>query len=221
MRKPITIGAAIKRRRQALDWTLQRLCDETHSALYTGYLSDVEKEKSTPSVDKAHAIAVALGTTVDKLIEESVNGGQPLAPSENATRAPIVPWEMATEWAENPDISRLPGGTPWEVPLDHKVAGGFFLRLTDESMHAPAGPAFPSGSLIFVDPKLEAQVNDFVVGYDADPKTPTFKKLVKNGSQSYLQALNPQFPVHQIDGNFRVIGVVIGMAMRVSRGLIR
>lgn len=221
MRKPITIGPAIKRRRQALGWTLQRVCDETGGALYTGYLSEVEKGKSMPSVDKAHAIATVLGTTIDQLIDEGVSASTPQAPKEHATRAPVVPWDQAAQWAQDPDISRLPGGTPWEVPLDSKSPRGFFLRLSDESMHAPAGPAFPNGSLIFVDPDLEHQVNDFVVGYDTDPTAPTFKKIVKHGTQSYLQALNPQFPAIQINGNFRVIGVVIGMTMRTSRGLIR
>lgn len=221
MRKPITIGPAVKRRRQALGWTLQRVCDETGGALYTGYLSDIEKDKSNPTIDKAHAIASVLGTTIDELIQESIGSDVARAPTEHATRAPVLPWEMAVEWVQNPDISRLPGGTPWEVPLDSKSRRGFFLRLNDESMHAPAGPAFPNGALIFVDPELQPQVNDFVVGYCDDPTAPTFKKLVKSGSQHYLQALNPQFPVVQIDGNFRAIGVVIGMSMRTARGLIR
>jgi SOS-response transcriptional repressor LexA len=221
MRKPITIGPAIIRRRQALGWTLQRVCDETGGALYTGYLSDIEKGKSVPSIDKAHALATVLGTTIDQLIDESVSGTTPLAPTEHATRSPVVPWDLAAQWAQSPDISRLPSGTPWEVPLDSKSPRGFFLRLSDESMHAPAGPAFPNGSLIYVDPDLEYQVNDFVVGYDSDPTAPTFKKYVRHGSQSYLQSLNPQFPALQIDGNFQVIGVVIGMTMRTSRGLIR
>lgn len=221
MKKPITIGPAVARRRRELGWSMQRVCDEAGGAFWTSYLSDVEKEKSNPSVDKAYAIAQVFGTTIDKLIEESMSGSVPLAPSEHSKRAPVVPWELATKWAQTADISMLPTGTPWEVPLESRVPRGFFLRLVDESMHAPAGPSFPMGSLIFVDPDIEPHVNDFIVGYDTDSTAPTFKKLVKSGSQSFLQALNPQFPVSQIDGNFRIIGVVIGMAMRFSRGIIR
>jgi SOS-response transcriptional repressor LexA len=200
---------------------MQRLCDETGGAVYTGYISDLEKEQSNPSVDKAYLIAQALGTTIDKLIEESRSPNMPMPPTEHARRVPVVPWEMATEWSTNPDISRLPSGTPWEVPLDSQIARGFFLRIRDESMHAPAGPAFPAGAMIFVDPAQEPQVNDFVVGYTDDPTAPTFKKLVQDGSQYYLRSLNPQFPIHQIDGNFKAIGVVIGMAMKTAKGLIR
>ena len=221
MKKQITIGPAVLRRRRELGWSMQRLCDETGGAIYTGYLSDIEKENSNPSVDKAYAIAAAFGTSIDKLIEESISPNAALAPSEHARRVPVVPWELASEWAQNPDISRLPSGTPWEVPLDSQAPRGFYLSVRDESMHAPAGPAFPAGALIFVDPGQEARVNDFVVGYTSDPAAPTFKKLVQDGSQSYLRALNPQFPVTQIDGNFRAIGVVIGMVMKTSRGIIR
>lgn len=221
MKKQITIGPAVLRRRRELGWSMQRLCDETGGQIYTGYVSDIEKENSNPSVDKAYAIAAAFGTTIDKLIEESASPNSPLAPSEHSKRAPVVPWEMAAEWAQSPDISRLPSGTPWEIPLDSQTPRGFFLRVRDESMHAPAGPAFPTGALIFIDPSQEPQVNDFVIGYTAESTAPTFKKLVQDGSQSYLRALNPQFPVQQIDGNFRAIGVVIGMVMKTSRGIIR
>lgn len=221
MKKRITIGPAVLRRRRELGWSLQRLCDQAGSELFTGYISDVEKEKTLPSVEKAYYIAQALGTSIDKLVDESMHPGTPLPPSESSRRAPVIPWELASEWAANPDISRLPTGTPWEVPLDSNIVRGFYLRVRDESMHAPSGPAFPFGSLIFVDPSQEAQTNDFVIGHTDDPTAPTFKKLVKDGSQHYLRALNPQFPMTQIDGNFQSIGVVIGMAMKVAKGIIR
>lgn len=221
MTKRITIGPAVLRRRRELGWSLQRLCDAAGSDLYTGYISDVEKGKTLPSVEKAYYIAQALGTSIDTLVDESIHDGKPMPPSENARRAPVIPWEMAAEWAANPDISRLPSGTRWEVPLDSNIVRGFYLTVRDESMHAPAGPAFPFGGLIFVDPAQPAQTNDFVVGYTEDPTAPTFKKLVQDGSQQYLRALNPQFPMTQIDGNFRTIGVVIGMAMKVAKGIIR
>lgn len=221
MSSKITIGPAVHRRRRALGWSLQRLSDETKGAVGNGYLSDIEKEVSNPTVEKAYALANALGTNVDQLISESMHGATPLAPVESARRAPVIPWEKAAEWAQNPDISRLPSGTPWEMPLDPQIVRGFFLRLADESMHAPAGVAFPAGSLIFVDPHQEPQPNDFVVGYTDDPREPTFKKLVQDGSQRYLRALNPQFPVRQIDGDFKPIGVVLGMVMRTVRGVVR
>lgn len=221
MPKQITIGPEIRRRRKALGWSLQKLCDETGGEVYTGYLSDIETGNSKPGYDKAYWIAKALGVTLEELINSSEQKDPDKGPAEAVHRVPVVPWEMAAEWAQNPDIKRLPAGTPLEIPVEPNIKNGFYLRLFDESMHAPAGPSFPMGSLIFVAPHLEAQANDFVVGYISDKSQPTFKKLVNDGGQQYLRALNPQFPMRLIDGEFKPIGVVLGSVLKVSKGIVR
>lgn len=217
----ITIGPAVRRHRRALGWSLQKVCDVTHGAVGNGYLSDIENGISTPSVDKAHAIAKALGTSIDQLIAESLDGYVPTGPTESISSVPVVPWSMASDWTKNPDMAGLPGGTELYVPVTPGVAGGFYLRLLDDSMHAPAGPTFPAGALIFVAPQQEAQPGDFVVGYQSDPSKPTFKKLVTDGERRYLRALNPQIPAMEIQDGFTVIGVVTSSVMMVARGLIR
>lgn len=221
MTAKITIGPAVRRHRRALGWSLQKVCDATHGVVGNGYLSDIENGVSNPGIDKAHAIAKALGTTIDQLIAESREGYVPTGPTESVNSAPVLPWEMAAEWAINPDISRLPGGTALYIPVTPGVAGGFYLRLLDDSMHAPAGPAFPAGSLIFIAPNQEAQPGDFVVGYQNDPSKPTFKKLVTDGERRYLRALNPQIPAMEIQDGFTVIGVVTSSVLLVARGMIR
>jgi len=221
MKETFSIGPAILRRRSARGWSLQRLCDEAQNTLYPSSLSAVEKEDSTPSVMSAYYLAKALGTTVDALIAESVNPGIAPAPSEPVRRVPVVPWDLAAEWAEKPDPARLPTGTPWEIPPENPPGSIFGLIVRDDTMHAPSGPAFPVGSTIFVNPRLEADTNDFVVGYTHNRQELTFKKLIRDGAQRYLRPLNPQFPPVSIDDNFRVIGVVVGMSMRTLKGLIR
>lgn len=221
MKDKFTIGDAIHRRRQARGWSLQRTCDESGGALYPSFLSAVEKGTSMPSVSIAAALAVAFDTTVDALLEESSNPGLALAPAESAKRVPVVPWAMAVEWAGNPDPKRLPNGTPWILPPENPPGALFALVVPDDSMHAMSGPAFPIGSTIFVNPKRAPEPNDFVVGYISTPANMTFKRLIQNGDQRYLRALNPQFPMVQIDGEFTAIGVVSAMLMVIEKGLIR
>ena len=84
MKDKFTIGEAIRRRRQERGWSLQRTCDETGGALYPSFLSTVEKGASMPSVAIAAALAAALDTTVDALLEESANPGGSIAPAESA-----------------------------------------------------------------------------------------------------------------------------------------
>lgn len=221
MKDKFTIGEAILRRRQARGWSLQRTCDEAGGALYPSFLSSVEKGKSVPGVNIAAAIAAALDTTVDALLEEAHNPGVAIAPAESAKRVPVVPWGMAVEWAQNPDNKRLPNGTPWILPPENPPGALFALVVPDDSMHAMSGPAFPMGSTIFVNPRRQAEPNDFVVGYMNSPANLTFKRLIQNGDQRYLRALNTQFPMVQIDGEFTAIGVVSAMVMMLEKGLIR
>lgn len=222
MKEKYSIGAAILNRRTLRGWSLQRVCDETGGAIYPSSLSAIEKGTSVPSVLNAYALAKVYGTTVEALIEESMNDTPPpTAPAESAKRVPVVPWNMAAEWAIRPEIGRLPSGTPWEISPENPPGAIFGLVVRDDTMHAPSGPSFPMGGTIFVDPRREAEPNDFVIGYTGNPVEITFKKLIQDGSQRYLRALNPQFPMVSIDGNFKVVGVVIGMTMRVAKGLIR
>ncbi|MFT0722015.1 helix-turn-helix domain-containing protein [Pseudomonas aeruginosa] len=221
MKETFSIGPAILRRRLARGWSMQKTCDEAGNALYPSFLSAVEKQSSMPSVAIAYALAKAFGTTVDALIEEAIAPGSTPAPAESAKRVPVIPWELAAEWAKSPVIERLPTGTPWVLPPDNPPGAVFGLTVRDDTMHAPSGPAFPVGSVIFVDPRQEAEANDLVVGYTVTPSEPTFKKLIQDGSQRYLRPLNPQFPPISVDGNFQVIGVVTGMQMRIAKGLIR
>ncbi len=220
MKPTLDIGPAIKARRHARGWTLQQLCDETGGAIYTSHLSSIERGKMTPNVAIAAAIAKALSVSLDALIEESRVGGLQIATSEMARRVPVITWENAAQWAANPDVAGLPQATPWVLPLDNPPGRQFAMIVRDEAMHAPSGPAFPIGSTIFVDPTRQATPNDFVVGHTGDPTEPTFKKLIRDGSQRYLRALNPQFPILQVDDTFEVIGVVVGMAMRLRNGLV-
>ncbi|CRP85898.1 MULTISPECIES: LexA family protein [Pseudomonas] len=215
------IGPAIKARRQARGWSQAALCEAAGNAINTSTLSTTENGMSLPNVMAAYAVAKALGTTVEALIEEANNPGAVRSPKENAERVPVVPWHMAAEWKLNPDITRLPANTPWVLPPENATPGMFALVVPDDTMHSPSGLAFPAGSTIFVNPRRVAEANDLVVGYTHKGEELTFKRLIQDGAQRYLRPLNPQFPMVSIDGNFQVVGVVTGMRMIIEKGVIR
>ncbi len=221
MKDTLQIGPAIRSRRQARGWSMAALCEATGNAIYTSSLSTIENGQSVPNVIAAYAVAKALGTTIEALIEEATNPGQARSPVESTERVPVVPWGMAAEWRLNPDIARLPGNTVWVIPPENATAGMFALIVPDDTMHSPSGLAFPAGSTIFVNPRRTAEANDLVVGYTHKPDELTFKRLIQDGAQRYLRPLNPQFPMISIDGDFQVVGVVTGMRMIVEKGVIR
>ena len=69
------IGPAIKARRQARGWSQAALCEAAGNAINTSTLSTTENGMSLPNVMAAYAVAKALGTTVEALIEEANNPG--------------------------------------------------------------------------------------------------------------------------------------------------
>lgn len=218
MSRDYRIGAAIRKRRQALGWGLQRLIETSGGDMSTGYLSTLETTDVAPSVYVADSLAKALGTTVDTLLREAKDPDATSAPGEHAQRVPVIPWELAAEWARNPDAKRLPGGTCWVMPNDTPPGRVFALVVRDELMQAPTGVSFPRGYTIFVDPMRKPVPGDFIIGHLGDPTAPVFKKLTKDGALFYLRALNPQFPMQQVGDTFEVVAVVVGVRATFDKG---
>ncbi|MEG2269219.1 MAG: S24 family peptidase, partial [Acinetobacter sp.] len=54
---------------------------------------------------------------------------------------------------------------------------------------------------------------NLVVAKLTDANEATFKKLVIDGGSMYLKPLNPQYPLIPINGNCRIIGVVVQAMM--------
>src|SRR5512139_1741369 len=61
------VGERIRKRRNELDWTQERLAKE--SGLSKGFLSDVEAGKRSVGADSLLAIANALGVSMDELMK--------------------------------------------------------------------------------------------------------------------------------------------------------
>lgn len=67
------------------------------------------------------------------------------------------------------------------------------------------------GDMIFVDPEVPACHGDDVIALMHDTGETTFKRLIEDGTQRYLKALNPNWPEPyiKINGNCSIIGTVI------------
>ncbi|MFI1865089.1 helix-turn-helix domain-containing protein [Streptomyces jumonjinensis] len=67
--EPLRVGAAVRRRRRALDLTLAAVAER--SGLSVPFLSQVENERARPSMRSLQRVADALETTTGRLIEAS------------------------------------------------------------------------------------------------------------------------------------------------------
>ncbi|MEC8917145.1 MAG: XRE family transcriptional regulator [Pseudomonadota bacterium] len=129
---------------------------------------------------------------------------------------PVISWVIAGNWAEATEPLE-PGAAESYMSSSYQANGpAFWLQVRGDSMTAPVGPSIPEGSMILVDKERMAQAGDLVVAKLTDSNEATFKKLVIDGGRKYLKALNPQYPIIEINGNCHIIGV----AVRAEQSLI-
>ena len=86
----------------------------------------------------------------------------------------------------------------------------FWLEVEGNSMTAPTGskPSFPDGMLILVDPEQAVEPGDFCIARLGGDEF-TFKKLIRDSGQVFLQPLNPQYPMIPCNDSCSVVGKVI------------
>ncbi|WP_447896019.1 helix-turn-helix domain-containing protein [Vreelandella sp. GE22] len=95
---------------------------------------------------------------------------------------------------------------------DYEAKGpAFWLEVSGDSMTAPAGvrPSVPEGTMVLVDTGIEPTPGKLVVAQLDESNEATFKKLIVDGGQRYLKALNPSYPLIPINGNCRILGVAV------------
>lgn len=120
---------------------------------------------------------------------------------------PVISWVQAGAWTEmgysEVDVS-LVESYPCPVPCGPLT---YILRVIGDSMITEYNP----GDMIFVDPEIAPVHGDDVVAILLDSGETTFKRLVEDGGQKYLKALNPNWPEQyvKINGNCSIIGTVI------------
>ena len=120
---------------------------------------------------------------------------------------PLISWVTAGAWSAVTDPYEIGDAEQWvpcPIPHGHHT---FVLRVRGESME----PEYRDGDWIFVDPDRDPVNGSHIVVRMEDAQEATFKKLVVEGGDRYLMALNPAWPerVIRINGNATIVGVVI------------
>ena len=84
----------------------------------------------------------------------------------------------------------------------------FALRVSGDSME----PEFTDGMVLIVEPELNPQPGDYVIAKNEHEET-TFKQLVRDGADWYLNPLNTRYPIKPL-GESSIIGVVRAVEKR-------
>ncbi|BAU47105.1 repressor [Sulfurifustis variabilis] len=107
-----------------------------------------------------------------------------------------------------------PAQTPEEER--HEISGcaeaePFALRVIGDSM----APEFLDGHIVIIDPAMPVESGAYVI-VDYAGET-TFRQYVIEDGRRYLRALNASYPSVELEGEFRVRGVVVQRAGRRRR----
>ncbi len=127
-------------------------------------------------------------------------------------RVPLISWVAAGAWCEAADIYNVGDAEEWlSCPVRHGPRT-YALRVRGESMRNPGNkPSFEDGDIIFVDPDRGASHKSLVITKLDQSNEVTFKRLLIDGTNWYLEALNPSWPnrIIPIQADAHVCGVVI------------
>jgi SOS-response transcriptional repressor LexA len=131
---------------------------------------------------------------------------------------PLISSVQAGQWLEACE--------PYDIRDAHMLATtekasdrSFWLTVNGDSMTAPPGSplSFPTGVRILVDPTIEAKDKSLVVAKLDDVNEATFKQLIIDAGQKFLSPLNPAYPKLPINGNCRIVGVVVDAKINIFR----
>lgn len=137
----------------------------------------------------------------------------------NVRWVPEISWVQAGNW--NGIVNNFePGdGEKWHATTLPISPSAYALRIRGDSMVAPAGqvPTYPDGSIIIVDPGIDAAHGADCVFRRPDTDDATFKRLMVDGGDYFLRPLNPAYPTQQIDESYHYGGTCIHVGMDIIR----
>ena len=194
-------GSVIRQGRQKLGLSEKQFANAV--GVSRGAVQQWEKAGGTaPNRTNQKRVAHVLGISIAELIL----GGSNTSPLLDIRGE--VPLLSAAEAGNYTVIDNFKlGSTLDKVPVTVNIRRHTYaLRVQGDSMISETNDSFPNGSIVIVEPEMEAQPGDYVIAQN-DLLETTFKQLVKDGSDVYLKPLNHRYPIKPI-GKMRVIGVV-------------
>lgn len=125
---------------------------------------------------------------------------------------PLISWVNAGAFAEAPDLYPVGEGEK-RYPRPHGCGPRTYaLKVTGESMisNNPREHNYIPGTVIFVDPDVQAENGNKVIARLPGSEECTFKVLVHDAGKVFLKPLNIQYPMIPVEEELHICGVVKG-----------
>lgn len=205
----MNIGSEIRRRRKALNWTLEELANRVESD--TGNLSRIETGKQGISKDMLLKFAKVFGCTVTDLFA-GAEGADNITPVPLGTRRiPLINYVQAGHMTEIVDPYAVGSNEDWLITDLDLAANAFALRIKGDSML----PEFREGDTVIIDPSVQPLPGDYIVAKNSENEA-TFKKyrprgVNEHGEQVFeLVPLNEDYPSMRSDiVHITIIGTMV------------
>ncbi|HBC7441665.1 TPA: helix-turn-helix domain-containing protein [Morganella morganii] len=218
-----TFGERLLQRRTEMKMSQDDLAKKTGVSRVTISKIELGESQDTRSAN-LFKISEALGCSPEWLLtgkngeskdtaklDSNVSDPKPYRPSP---KYPVLSWVQAGAWNEACEAYTLNEIDEWYESEIGIQGAAFWLKVEGDSMTAPIGPSIPDGSLVLVDTGREPVNGSLVIAKLTDSNEATFKKLIIDGSSHFLKGLNPAWPLMAVNGNCKIIGVVVQMMMR-------
>lgn len=129
---------------------------------------------------------------------------------------PVISWVAAGSFSPIETVLHDAEITETLPPNKDCGKNGYALIVTGYSM----SPNFTPEDRIYVNPDFQVcdlKTNDLVIVACSGDSEATFKKLIIEGSESFLAPLNPQWPeqIIKLSEDCRLVGKVVGMYRKI------
>ncbi|NAW60520.1 helix-turn-helix domain-containing protein [Vibrio sp. V31_P5A7T61] len=128
---------------------------------------------------------------------------------------PVLSSVQAGAWTEACEPYILADISEWHETTERTSERCFWLKVEGDSMTSATGVSFPEGTLVLVDTERDHENGSLVVAKLEDVNEATFKKLVLDAGQRFLKPLNTNYPIMSVNGNCRIIGVVVDAKLKL------
>lgn len=205
------IGKIIRKARLDAGLTMKEV--EAKTGIISSNQSKIELgENNSPGFITISKLADYYGLSLDGIalaMKNQASSPMIAAKSRKTTYLPIISWVQAGSWRES--LAILDSDGPVVASPVRCTNDAYILEVHGDSMTATHGAmdSFPEGSLIVVEPNMEARHKSYVIARITGSNEVTFKQLMFDGPRKYLKPINPQYPIIQIDQPIDIVGVVL------------
>lgn len=219
MNKKQEVGLRLKRFREAQGISQKTLAEKCGWG--ASRIGNYEAGVRSVNLDDAEIIASALNIKPYQILFDSSE----IDSLSNLTQIdiqpkfqntfPLLSSVQAGQWTEACEAYSLDEIDEWYEATVKTSKRSFWLRVQGDSMTSLTGVSIPEGTLVLVDTEKEHSNGSLVVAKLTDVNEATFKKFVTDGGQDYLKPLNKDYKTVPINGNCKIIGVVVEARLRL------